>query len=106
MQKGGPLLLGVTKKVRTEAGIGFNDMIRVELVEDTDVREVIIPDDLARLFTSNLTAKQIFDALSYTHRKEYVNWINEAKKPETRSRRLEKCIEMLMMKHKHPADKG
>jgi uncharacterized protein YdeI (YjbR/CyaY-like superfamily) len=42
--------------------------------------------------------KAFFGALSYTHRKEYVHWILEAKKPETRERRLQKTMEMLRQK--------
>jgi hypothetical protein len=39
---------------------------------------------------------------SYTHRKEYTQWVGEAKKPETRQRRVEKTIEMLRRGTKHP----
>ena len=38
---------------------------------------------------------ELYYKQSYTHRKEYVNWINEAKKIETRNRRIVKAIEML-----------
>jgi uncharacterized protein YdeI (YjbR/CyaY-like superfamily) len=38
---------------------------------------------------------ETFDGLSYTHRKEYVRWIEEAKRTETRTRRVEKSVEML-----------
>jgi hypothetical protein len=106
MEKGGPLLLLVTKKVRAEAGINFGNMVNVELVEDRDVRDVVIPDDLNKVFSKNKEAKELFDKLSYTHRKEYINWITEAKKTETRANRVVKCIEMLLMKRKHPIDKG
>jgi len=53
---------------------------------------------LKNLFTKNKKAKEIFDELSYTHRKEYVRWINEAKRDETRERRLKKTIQMLIEK--------
>jgi uncharacterized protein YdeI (YjbR/CyaY-like superfamily) len=43
----------------------------------------------------NLMKKEVFKKLSYTHRKEYCRWIAEAKKEETRLKRLEKAIEML-----------
>jgi hypothetical protein len=105
MEKGGPLLLPVTKKVKAEAGIVFGDMIHVTLEEDKEIREVIVPDDLAAAFSNVPSVQAIFDSLSYTHRKEYVNWIHEAKKAETRIRRIEKCIEMLLSKKRHPADK-
>ena len=44
----------------------------------------------------NKAAKAVFDKLSYSHRREYVHWVEEAKKPETRARRIDKTIEMLM----------
>jgi uncharacterized protein YdeI (YjbR/CyaY-like superfamily) len=44
----------------------------------------------------------VFDALSYTHRREYCRWIAEAKKEETRLRRIEKAVEMLQNGIKTP----
>ncbi len=44
-------------------------------------------------------AKAIFDALPISHRKEYVQWIAQAKQPETVQRRLEKLIPMLLKKN-------
>jgi uncharacterized protein YdeI (YjbR/CyaY-like superfamily) len=45
---------------------------------------------------------QAFEGLSYTHRKEYARWVEDAKKPETRQRRVEKTIELLRAGTKHP----
>lgn len=53
-------------------------------------------EDIALIFSENTTAKNLFDKMSYTHRKEYIRWIEEAKKPETRERRKVKMIEMIL----------
>ena len=52
-----------------------------------------LPDDLAAALDE--PARAFFDALAYTHRKEWVRWVEEAKKPETRTARIEKTVESL-----------
>jgi len=61
---------------------------------DTEPRVVEIPKDLAAALKKAKKA-EAFDKLSYTHRKEHVRAINEAKAAETRARRIDKCIDML-----------
>ena len=63
-------------------------------------REIAVPEDLKEILDNNPLAKEIFDGYAYTHRKEYVRWIEEAKRPETRQNRLAKTIEMLKEKKK------
>jgi uncharacterized protein YdeI (YjbR/CyaY-like superfamily) len=46
-----------------------------------------VPADLARALKQDPAASQAFEGLSYTHRKEYARWVEDAKKPETRQRR-------------------
>ena len=58
-------------------------------------REVAVPVDLAAALAQDDTARANFDGLSFTHRKEWVRWIEEAKKPETRATRLDKTVESL-----------
>jgi len=62
---------------------------------DTEERVIEIPKDLLKEFRKDKEAKAFFDKLSFTHRREYVNWINEAKKEETRQKRIVKTIEMV-----------
>lgn len=57
---------------------------------------VVVPEDLQDLLAANPRAKEIFDAYAYSHKKEYVDWINDAKRDETRKARLEKTIEMVI----------
>ena len=68
-------------------------------------RIVTPPKDLEALLAKNAKAHAAFEPLSFTHRKEYVVWILDAKKPETRAARLTKTIEMLSKGKKNPSDK-
>lgn len=68
-------------------------------------RIVTPPVDLQKLLDGSAKARAQFETLSFTHRREYVKWIIEAKKPETRSARLAKTIDMLSKGKKNPSDK-
>lgn len=61
-----------------------------------DRPEIRIPEDLAAALNNNPKALLAFDTLSYTHRKEYVKSVCDAKKPETRQRRIENTVEALL----------
>lgn len=89
-------ILGLTQDIRKQLGKTFGDEVYVSLIEDIEERIVEIADDIAVVFAENPTAKELFDKMSYTHRKEYIRWINEAKKPETREKRKVKMIEMIL----------
>jgi Domain of unknown function (DUF1905)/Bacteriocin-protection, YdeI or OmpD-Associated len=89
---GGQYLLGVNAENRTAAGATAGDELDVEIALDTAPRSVTVPDDLAAALRA---AGLSLDGLSYTHRKEWVRWIEEAKKPETRSARVAKTVEAL-----------
>jgi hypothetical protein len=80
---------------RTKAGVAAGDQIDVDIELDTEPREVTVPADLASALDHDARAKQQFDGLSYSHKREYVNWIEEAKRAETRQRRIAKAVEML-----------
>ena len=72
---------------------------------DRKNRIVTPPADLKTLLAKNAKAVATFDALSFTNRKEYVVWILDAKKPETRAARLAKTVEMLSKGKKNPSDR-
>ncbi|MFE3192320.1 YdeI/OmpD-associated family protein [Nocardia sp. NPDC059240] len=86
--------LGLLKAIRTELGKGPGDQVTVTLERDTAERTVTIPDDLAAALAT-AGAREAFDALSYTNRREHVTGVTEAKKPETRVRRITKIVESL-----------
>lgn len=95
-------LLGLTQMVRKAIGKEPGDKVQVILHKDEEERTVEVPADLQELLKDHPVARTFFDTLSYTHRKEYVQWITGAKKEETRKRRLQKTVEMLSSKTKHP----
>jgi hypothetical protein len=88
-------ILIILKSIREQVGRSFGDEVKITVEADTEPRVVEVPADLKRAFKAEKEAKSFFDKLSYTHQREYVNWINEAKKPETRQARILKTIGML-----------
>jgi hypothetical protein len=92
---GGEFLLGLTRAVRLEAGVQAGDTVEVEIELDTAPRQVVVPDALAHALAHDVAARAAFEALSYSHRKEYARWIDEAKRDETRERRLAKTLARL-----------
>jgi hypothetical protein len=88
-------VLGVTKAQLAEAGVAQGDRVDVELARDTEPRVIEPPADLAAALAGVPEAEAAFAGLSYTHRREYVRWIEEARRAETRSRRVVKAVEML-----------
>jgi hypothetical protein len=72
---------------------------------DRAKRVVTPPKDLQKLLAKNAKARATFDGLAFTHRKEYVVWILDAKKPETREARRSKTVEMLAKGKKNPSDR-
>ena len=88
-------LLVVLKEIREQIGKTFGDAVTITVEPDTEPRVIEIPAGLKRAFKMEKEAKAFFDKLSYTHQREYVMWINEAKREETRLNRIAKAIEML-----------
>jgi hypothetical protein len=88
-------LLIILKDIREQIGKTFGDEVKITVEPDTEPRLIDVPAELKKAFRTEKEAKAFFDKLSYTHQKEYVNWINEAKREETRQNRIVKTIEML-----------
>lgn len=87
-------ILIVRKDVREQIGKQPGDEVTVTVALDTAERTVEVPDDLrAALDAAGLS--DTFDALAFTHRREYVEWVEGAKRPETRDRRIGKTVERL-----------
>jgi hypothetical protein len=91
----GESLLGLNRAVRQEAGVEAGDTVDVRLELDTAPREVEVPQALTDALAEDPAARAALDRLSYTHRKEYARWIAEAKRDETRKRRVAQALEML-----------
>lgn len=88
-------LLLILKEIREQIGKTFGDEVTVSVEPDTEPRVIEIPADLKKAFKTEKGAKVFFEKLSYTHQREYVTWITDAKKEETRQNRIVKTIEML-----------
>lgn len=93
-------ILIILKSIREQIGKTFGDEIKVSVEADVEERVATVPAELKRVFKSDKEAKSAFEKLSYSHQKEYVKWIEEAKKAETRARRVEQAIQLLKEKQK------
>jgi uncharacterized protein YdeI (YjbR/CyaY-like superfamily) len=91
----GEFMLACSRAVREAAGIAAGDAVEVTIELDTAPREVEVTPALAAALAADPAASQAFEKLAFTHRKEYVRWIDEAKRPETRERRVAQAVEML-----------
>lgn len=88
-------LLIILKGIREQIDKTFGDEVKITVEPDTEPRLIEIPKDLMKELKKDKEAKAFFDKLSYTHQREYVTWLNEAKREETRQNRVAKTIEML-----------
>jgi hypothetical protein len=96
VRMGGRPILGVLASIREELGKGPGDTVMIAIERDDGDRTVTIPDDLSAALAARPEAKLIFEALAYSHQREYVRWIEEAKRPDTRERRIQGTLERLL----------
>lgn len=92
---GGRSTLPVSAEHRTAAAVSAGDEVEVGLVADTAPRTVEVPDDLAAAVAADPAAQATFDGLTPSQRKEWVRWVTEAKRAETRTARLGTTVETL-----------
>jgi hypothetical protein len=90
---GGQPMIGVSKQHRAAAGVDVGDTFDVVVALDEEPRVVDVPADLAAALADDTAAQDAFDKMSYTHRREYVEWVAEAKRPATRARRVAETVE-------------
>jgi Bacteriocin-protection, YdeI or OmpD-Associated/Domain of unknown function (DUF1905) len=91
----GESLLGLSRAIREAASVEVGDEVDVTLELDRAPREVEMPPALTAALADDEQARAAFEALAFTHRKEFARWIEEAKREETRTRRIDKTLEML-----------
>lgn len=91
---GGQNLIGISKANREQLGVEIGDTVDATIELDAAERTVTLPADAAKALAESKLRKQ-FDALAFTPRKEYVRAIEEAKKPETRAKRIAAMVEKL-----------
>jgi len=88
-------MLPILKRIREQVGKTFGDEIKVTVGPDDQPRVIEVPKDLLKELKKDKEVKAFFDKLAYTHQKEYVNWVADSKKEETRQSRIVKSIAML-----------
>ena len=89
---GGKYIMVVNKELRANAKATGGDPVSVTMERDDEPRIITPPADLARALKANKQAQAAWDKLSYTHKKEHARAVEDAKRPETRVRRIEKAI--------------
>ena len=92
---GGPPCIPLRKSNREAAGLAGGETIDVRLDLDTEKREVKSPADFVKALKAVPLARERWQGLSYSHQREYVEAILEAKKPETRMRRIRRAIDQI-----------
>jgi hypothetical protein len=92
---GGEFLVGLNREVRQSAGAEAGDTVEVALELDSAPREVEVPQALAAALAADPAAGSAFEKLAFTHRREYARWVSEAKREETRDRRVAGALEQL-----------
>jgi hypothetical protein len=91
----GRFLLGLSNANRQAAGVATGDEVEVEVEFDPEPPVVVEPADFARALASDPVARAAYDRLAYSRKRQHVHAIESAKKPETRTRRIEKALAML-----------
>ena len=92
---GGIFLLPLNREHRSGAGVSAGDVVEVEVERDDAPRVVEVPDDLATALADDDAGREAFEGLSYSHQREYVEWITEAEREETRGRRVARALARL-----------
>lgn len=88
---GGVTYLGLRKEIRDAAGIDVGDRVDVVLERDDEPRTVDVPTELAAALARDRVASRAYDALAFSHRREYARWVSEAKRESTRTPRAAKA---------------
>jgi bacteriocin resistance YdeI/OmpD-like protein/uncharacterized protein DUF1905 len=99
---GGRSFLPVKRALREAAGVAAGDAVVIELEADDQPRTVDPPADLAAALAADPEAKVAFDGLSFTHQREYAEWVAGAKREAIRRRRVAQAVQMLLDGRRHP----
>jgi len=92
---GGKAALGVHKATHEEARVHFGEKVEIVLERDDRERPIEVPPALATALDADPEARQRFERLAPTHRREYARWVAEAKREETVRRRVEETLKRL-----------
>jgi hypothetical protein len=92
---GGVPYLGFRRELQEAAGVAIGDEVEIELRRDDEPRVVEVPEDLAAALAGDPELRAAWERLSFTHRREHVEAIEDAKREETRRRRIEQALALL-----------
>jgi hypothetical protein len=92
---GGPPCIGMRSSLREEAGLEGGDVVDVKVELDDEPRVVTPPADLVKALKGAPPAWDRWRELSFTHQREHAEAVEDAKKPETRTRRIASAVAML-----------
>ncbi len=93
---GGENLIGLSKAARAELDVEIGDVVTVTIEVDDVPREVTPPPALAAALAAHPDAAAAFERLSYTHRREYAEWVAGAKRDDTRERRVDQAVPRIL----------
>jgi hypothetical protein len=99
---GGRYYLAFRKDAREAAALAPGEEVEVTLALDGEPRDLTLPDDFTALLDADPDARAAFESLSFTNRKEYVEWLASAKRAETRQRRLDQVTSLLKSGRRTP----
>lgn len=87
--------IGISKANRAALGVEIGDTVSAVVSLDEAPREVELPPELAEALAADPEVKERFDAMASSHRKEFARWVGEAKREETRARRVAETLQMV-----------
>jgi uncharacterized protein YdeI (YjbR/CyaY-like superfamily) len=91
----GKSYIGVRREVREAAAVKAGDQLMVGLEYDAELRTVDLPEGLRAALQTDARAAAAVERLSYTRKKEFVEWVTGAKRADTQRRRMEQAVAML-----------
>ena len=93
--RGDRYLVGINAQNREGTGVSAGDEVDVDIELDTEPRKMEVPGDLAHALAAHPDARRFLDDLTHSQKRWYIEPIEQAKRPETRERRIEKAVAML-----------
>lgn len=87
--------IGISKANRAALGVDLGDTVTAVIELDEAPREVELLPELVEALGTDSEAKARFEALAFTHRKEFARWVSEAKRAETKERRVAETLRMV-----------
>ncbi|TDD66293.1 DUF1905 domain-containing protein [Jiangella aurantiaca] len=92
---GGAGWIGLPKAQRAELGVDVGDTVHVAIEPDDEPRVVDVPRELSAALAADQAALRTYEAMPFSHRKRYADWVAEGKKQQTRDDRAAKAARMI-----------